>query len=151
VKAKRAYEVIVMQIRHIEQTFLTILFFGCCAAFGGACLAAGFGAETPPLRGKTWPQVLAQYTAPQSPEVPVSPTTPGTLPGTTAGSGGTSVGANPITGQPCLGGGSTAINGGIIGAPTTAGQPPEPGTNTIGLPPNNSVYGLNNGTTPGAC
>jgi hypothetical protein len=92
-------------------------------------------------------------TIPQSPEVPVSPTTPGTLPGTTAQD--TTIGANPITGAPCVGGGASAINGGIPGAPTQAGQPGQPGTNLTGLPPSSSVYGLSsqlpNTTNPGAC
>jgi hypothetical protein len=86
-------------------------------------------------------------------ENPVSPVTPGTLPGTLAGPG-TATSTNPITGQPCIGSGSTAVNGGLIGAPTT------PTTNTetttgqttpLGQPPTNSVFGLNNGTTFGAC
>ncbi|HEY2531128.1 MAG TPA: hypothetical protein VGJ20_24880 [Xanthobacteraceae bacterium] len=90
---------------------------------------------------------------PQAAENPVSPITPGTLPGTLAGPG-TTVNTNPITGQPCIGAGSTAVTGGLIGNPTT------PTTNTqtttgqttpLGTPPTNSVFGLNNGTTFGAC
>jgi hypothetical protein len=134
-----------MQSRRMERAVLTTFFLGACVTFGGACVAIGhaYGAGTAPM-------VLAQTNIPQSPEAPVSPTTPGTLPGTTAGPG-TSVGTNPVTGQPCLGGGSSAINGGIIGAPTTQGQPSQPGTNTTGLPPSNSVYGLNNSTSSGSC
>jgi len=84
----------------------------------------------------------------------VSPTTPGTLPGTTSGPD-TSVGSNPITRAPCFGGGSSAINGGVPGAPTIAVQPSGISQSPAGLPPNDSVYGLNNQTnnsgTPGAC
>jgi hypothetical protein len=40
-------------------------------------------------------------------------------------------------------------------SPTTPGQPSQPGQDTTGLPPGNSVYGLNNQipdtTSPGAC
>jgi hypothetical protein len=89
-------------------------------------------------------------TIPQQSEIPVSPTTPGTLPGTQAGSG-TAVGTNPITGQPCLGGGSSALTGGLPTAPTTSDQPGEPGNSTAGLPPDNSVYGLGSTPNPGAC
>jgi hypothetical protein len=93
-------------------------------------------------------------TVPQSPETPVSPTTPGTAPGTQAGPG-TAIGTNPITGQPCLGGGSSAINGGMPNAPIGAAQAPVAGQGpTMGLPPATSVYGLNNELPtglPGAC
>jgi len=93
-------------------------------------------------------------TVPQQSEVPVSPTTPGTLPGTEAGTetgSGTAVGTNPITGQPCVGGGASALNGGLPGAATASGQPSVPGQDTSGLPPNSSIYGLGTTTNPGAC
>jgi hypothetical protein len=132
-----------MQGKFISRAALAIPCVGGCVGLGGICASAGDarGVEIAPL-------TMAQANIPQQPEVSVSPATPGTLSGTTAGPD-TSVGTNPITGQSCIGGGSLAVNGGIIGAPTAAGQPAEPGTNTAGLPPNNSVYGLNNGTNTG--
>lgn len=142
-----------MQMLWVERAALASLFIVSCLAFAGACLTIGYTYgvdDNVASASRTHPLVIAQTTLPQSPEVPVSPTTPGTLPGTTAGPG-TSIGTNPITGQPCLGGGSSAVNGGIPGAPTTQGQPPLPGAQTSGLPPSNSVYGLNNQTSPGAC
>jgi hypothetical protein len=134
-----------MRAMFMQRAALATFSVGACVAFGGACASLGYarGAEIAPL-------TMAQINIPQSPETSVSPTTPGTLPGTTA-EPDTPVGTNPVTGQSCLGGGSSAINGGIIGAPTAAGQPAEPGTNTTGLPPNNGVYGLNNGTSAGPC
>ena len=130
---------IVMRTRRLEQTALTTFAFAACLMFALAAYAAIAHAQG--------------LTVPQQAEAPVSPTTPGTLPGTGAGPG-TAVGTNPITGQPCLGGGSSAINGGLPGA-TTQDQPGAPGNNVTGLPPNNSVYGLNNQipntSSPGAC
>jgi len=134
-----------MPTRRFERAMFATSFVGACVVFERACVTFGQanGAVATPV-------TVAQATIVQQPETSVSPTTLGTLPGTTAGPD-TSVGANPVTGQPCLGSGSSAINGGIIGAPTTAGQPSEPGTDAAGLPPNNSVYSLNNGTAPGSC
>jgi hypothetical protein len=75
------------------------------------------------------------------------------LPGTTAPNIG--VGTNSMTGAPCSGGGSSAVTGGIPGAPTAADQPPQPGQTVTGLPSNTSIYGLNNQisntTNPGVC
>jgi len=92
-------------------------------------------------------------TLPQAPEAPVSPTTPGTLPGTTAQD--IAVGTNPITGAPCIGGGASAINGGIPGAPTGPDQLGVPSQAVGGLPSTTSIYGLANElpntTAPGAC
>ncbi|HEY2534494.1 MAG TPA: hypothetical protein VGJ20_42385 [Xanthobacteraceae bacterium] len=83
----------------------------------------------------------------------MSPITPGTLPGTLAGPG-TTVNTNPITGQPCIGAGSSAINGGLVGSPTTPDTDFEDttgNTTPLGTPPGNSVFGLNTGATFGAC
>jgi hypothetical protein len=127
-----------MRARRVEQTALTTFFLAACfALFMAACAAIAH----------------AQNTLPQAPETPVSPTTPGTLPGTGAGAG-SAIGTNPITGQPCLGGGGSAITGGIPGAATLPGEPGEPGQQVTGLPPSNSVYGLGNQlntSSPGAC
>ena len=60
------------------------------------------------------------YTVQQTPEQPVSPGNPNTAPGSTLGSAGT----NPITGQPCLGQGSTA---------TTSGSTAIPGNGASGI------------------
>jgi hypothetical protein len=123
-----------MRTRRVEQAALTTFVFAACVMFVLAAYAAIAHAQG--------------LTIPQPAETPVSPSTPGTLPGTEAGPG-TSVGTNPITGQPCLGGGASAINGGMVGAPTNPGQ------TTTGLPPDNSVFGLNNQvpdtSSPGAC
>jgi hypothetical protein len=129
-----------MRTRRIEQTALTTIVIAACALFFVAAYAAIAHAQNP----------SSSLTIPQQPEVPVSPTTPGTLPGTGAGPG-TAVGTNPITGQPCAGGGASALNGGMIGAPTTPDQPGEPGQDASGLPPNNSIYGLGTTTNFGAC
>jgi len=128
-----------MRLRRIEQTALTACLLAACTLF---CFAAYTAARAQNQSGG--------LTIPQGQEVPVSPTTPGTLPGTEAGPA-TAVGANPVTGQPCVGGGSSALTGGLPTAPTTANQPGEPGQSTAGLPPDNSIYGLGNTTNPGAC
>jgi hypothetical protein len=129
-----------MRIRRIEQTALMTFLLAACVMFFMAAYTAIARAQNP----------STSLTLPQRSEVPVSPTTPGTLPGTQAGAG-TTVGTNPITGQPCTGGGSSAFNGGLAGTPTTANQPGEPGQATAGLPPDSSIYGLGTGTNPGAC
>ncbi len=140
--------------KHAAQFALTTCFAGACAALGFAAYAAIADAQTivgtmPTMSGSgAVPYIFVQnpsgsLTLPQTPEAPVSPVTPGTLPGTMAG-GGLSVGTNPITGLPCAGAGSTALSGagniGEIGTPDTA---PE------GLPPGGSVFG--SGTSLGAC
>jgi hypothetical protein len=101
--------------------------------------------------GLTVPQVQPGLTVPQAPEMPVSPITPGTLPGTTAQDIG--IGVNPITGLPCLGGGASAINGGLPNVSSAPDQTSQ--TGIAGLPPSTSVYGLSNTLpntlTAGAC
>jgi len=129
-----------MRARRIEQTTLTVFVIAACALFFVATYVAVAHAQNP----------SSSLTIPQQQEVPVSPTTPGTLPGTEAGPG-TAIGTNPITGQPCVGGGSSALTGGLPTAPTTADQPGEPGNSTAGLPPDNSIYGLGNSQNPGSC
>lgn len=133
-----------MHMRHVEQTALTTFVLAASLMFFIAVYAAIANAQNP----------SNSVTVPQRAEQAVSPTTPGTLPGTQAGPG-TSVGTNPITGQPCLGGGGSAITGGIPNAPTAANQPDQANPGINGLPPDNSVYGLNNQlnstSNPGAC
>ena len=75
-----------MRMRRVEQTAMTAFLVAACAMFFIAAYAAVAHAQNP----------STSLTIPQS-EVPVSPTTPGTLPGTQAGPG-TAVGTNPITG-----------------------------------------------------
>lgn len=134
-----------MQAKRVAQTALATFLAAACLTFFLAANAAVGQAQT--FNPST------TLTLPQSPEAPVSPTTPGTLPGTTAQD--TTVGTNPITGAPCIGGGGSAINGGLPGAPTAPDELSDSGQNTLGLPPNTSVYGLNNQisntTNPGAC
>jgi hypothetical protein len=60
------------------------------------------------------------YTVPQAPEQPVSPGNPNTAPGSTLGSAGT----NPLTGQPCMGQGSSE---------TTSGSSTIPGNGASGI------------------
>lgn len=128
-----------MRARRVERTALTAFFVAACVMLFIAAYAAIAHAQNP----------SSSLIVPQQSEVPVSPTTPGTLPGTQAGAG-TTVGTNPVTGQPCTGGGASALNGGLAGAPTTSDQPGEPGQQTAGLPPDNSIYGLGTITNPGA-
>ena len=91
------------------------------AAFlAGACVA---------LAGPSVAQVPGQA----APETPVSPSNPSAFPGTTAP--GTSGATSPLNGAPCVGTGSTAING------ATPGATP---------PPQNGVYGQNS-ANPGSC
>ena len=102
-------------------------------------------------QGFTVPQTPLGLTLPQAPEMPVSPITPGTAPGTTAQDIG--IGVNPVTGLPCLGGGASAINGGLPSVSTAPDQTSQ--TGGAGLPPSTSVFGLSNQLpntlTAGAC
>jgi hypothetical protein len=113
-----------MRAKRVRQATLSTWFVAAGLCFFIAAFAAVAHAQN----------LSTSLTIPQQPEVPVSPTTPGTLPGTEAGPG-TTVGANPITGQPCLGGGASALTGGLSGAPTTSDQPGEASENANGLPP----------------
>lgn len=76
-----------MRARRLEQTVLTVFMLGACALLFVAAYAAVAHAQNP----------SSSLTSSQQQEVPVSPTTPGTLPGTESGPG-TAVGTNPITG-----------------------------------------------------
>jgi hypothetical protein len=106
-----------------------------------------------PLARYTPPLVLVQnafspFTVQQTPEIPVSPINPGTLPGSTAAIGGSATGTNPITGLPCNGSGSIAVSG-AGGLPATATPPPGLSTETldqipVGTPPVTSIYGSQN-------
>jgi|HubBroStandDraft_3_1064219.scaffolds.fasta_scaffold67011_3 hypothetical protein len=129
-----------MRARRVERAALSTFLVAACVMLFIAAYAAIAHAQNP----------SSSLTIPQQSEVPVSPTTPGTLPGTEAGPG-TTVGTNPVTGQPCTGGGASALNGDLPGAPTTSDQPGEPGEATAGLPPISSIYGLGTATNPGAC
>lgn len=103
-----------------------------------------------PAAKVTPPLVLVQnafspFTVQQTPEIPVSPINPGTLPGTTAAVGGSATGTNPITGLPCNGSGSISVSG-AGGLPATATPPPGLSTETldqipVGTPPVTSIYG----------
>ena len=128
-----------MRAKRVEQSALAMFFVAACVMFFMATYAAIAHAQNP-----------STSTVPQQSEVPVSPATPGTLPGTEARPG-TAVDTNPITGRPCVGGGASALNGGLPGAATASGQPSVPGQDTSGLPPNSSIYGLGTTTNPGAC
>jgi hypothetical protein len=85
-----------MRTKHVEQTILTTVVFAACVMFFLAAYAAIAHAQNP----------STSLTLPEQQETPVSPTTPGTLPGTNTGD--TAVGTHPITGQPCIGGGLPA-------------------------------------------
>jgi hypothetical protein len=135
-----------MRMKHVECVVLMTLLGGCCFAFAGACLAIGHadgatlaGASPLALRGPGYVQLAQSTLLPETPENPISPVTPGTLPGTTAGSS-LGTGVNPITGQPCSGEGSTALLGGINGVDED-GISTNPDTTPGGLPPEESVYG----------
>jgi hypothetical protein len=152
-----------MRTRRFASTALRPLMLGAgvmflMAAHTGAAHAQGVIAApqpqtglTVPQTGLTVPQTPLGLTVPQTPEMPVSPITPGTAPGTTAQDIG--IGVNPITGLPCLGGGASAINGGLPSVSTAPDQTAQ--TGVAGLPPSTSVYGLSNQLpntlTAGAC
>ena len=85
---------------------------------------------------------------PQRNEVPISPATPGTAPGSLTNQ---TTGTNPITGLPCSGQGSIAVSG-VGGLGDTASQPPggDPSLPaTEQLPSLTSVFGTGSGA--GAC
>jgi hypothetical protein len=111
------------QIELARQTTRVVLVALAVAAFAVSSIAAvaqlGAIGQPPPYMAPH-PNPSGSYTVPATPEVPVSPTTPGTLPGTLPGAG-----AIPLTGGPgCLPPGTTDVTG----------------QNSVGAPPNNSVY-----------
>jgi hypothetical protein len=120
-------------------------------AAGVMFLMAAHTGATHAQSGLTVSQAPLGLTVPQTPEMPVSPITPGTAPGTTAQDIG--IGVNPITGQPCLGGGASAINGGLPSVSTAPDMTAQ--TGVVGLPTGTSVFGLSNQLpntlTAGAC
>jgi hypothetical protein len=124
-----------VQSRRIGQIALTAFFLVGIAAAAHAQLQ--FIPPTPTLN-PTQPFAL-----PTTLENPVSPTDPGTLPGMS----GPTIGTNPITGLPCTGGGSSAVDGGD----SLPGATPPTDQNSVGLPPVGSVYGLGNEADIGAC
>jgi hypothetical protein len=139
---------IAMRTRRVERIALTTFFLAACTTFFGAGVAIEY-AHAQGLQEATSRHIAgipAQRLAQAMPETPVSPTTPGTLPGTGAGSGSSS-GTNPVTGQPCNGGGSTAVTG----SPGATGEINPPDTNPTGSSSGSSVYGTNSGTGLGAC
>jgi hypothetical protein len=78
-------------------------------------------------------------------EIAVSPSTPGTTPGSLSGE---TTGTNPLTGLPCSGQGSLSVSG--AGAlPDVATPPPDETSATPQLPSVSSVFGPQ--TTLGAC
>jgi hypothetical protein len=122
-----------MQVGRFDRTVLSTLFIAAAAVMVLAASAAVGRAQNP----------YSPFTLPQIPEPPVSPINPGTLPGTTAATGGTA-GTNPITGLPCSGLGSLAVSG-AGGLPGTT-TPPPGSTETldqipVGSPPVSSIYG----------
>jgi hypothetical protein len=131
-----------MRTRLVEQTALTTLLVAACVTFFLAAWVVLARADsvvsssfTPTAEN---PIVLAQnptatLTLPEQPEIPVSPATPGTQPGTTAASRPS--GTNPLTGLPCSGAGATS-------ASTIGGSTPD--LPSMPAPPN-SVYGQNLG------
>lgn len=119
-----------------------------------AAAVAQIGAMGPPATVTPHFNPSAPLTVPQPRETPVSPVTPGTVPGTTAGSGATSLGENPVTGQPCSRGGSLTINGagtppGAAVLPPGMAAPPE--ENPVGGPPPASVYAPGGAWNYGGC
>jgi hypothetical protein len=88
---------------------------------------------------------ITSLTLPQQRELAVSPSTPGTTPGSLSGE---TSGTNPITGLPCSGQGSLAVSG--AGAlPDVATPPPDETSATPQLPSAASVFGPQ--TTLGSC
>ncbi len=145
-----------------RRVWLTARFLAACAVAGVglATLGAPIGraqnlaaVRALPVAKYAPPLVLAQnafssFTVQQTPEIPVSPINPGTLPGSTAAVGGSATGTNPITGLPCNGSGSIAVSG-AGGLPATATPPPGLSTETldqipVGTPPVTSIYGSQN-------
>ncbi len=87
------------------------------------------------------------FTLPEQAEIPVSPATPGTLPGSLTNE---TTGTNALTGLPCSGEGALAVSGaGALG--DTAAPPPgeDPTGGTIAEPSATSVFGPT--STLGAC
>jgi hypothetical protein len=137
----------------------TVVLLTACAAVGvvpGASIGRAqnlSAVRALPLAKYTPPLLLVQnalspYTVQQTPEIPVSPINPGTLPGSTAAIGGSATGTNPITGLPCNGSGSISVSG-AGGLPATATPPPGLSTETldqipVGTPPVTSIYGSQN-------
>lgn len=92
---------------HLSVAFAAILVFS-----GAATVLAQVGALPPPPPPVFNPGTpSAPLIVPAPMETPISPTTPGTSQGMTAGSGALSIGSNPVTGQPCSGGSSLSLNG----------------------------------------
>ena len=121
-----------MRIRQAEQIALAALLFAACTALVVALCTSPSHAQNP----------STSLTVPAPTEQPVSPINPGTLPGTT----GTTIGTNPITGQPCAGSGSSADEG-------LAGESSESDTTPGVSSSSSSIYSpdVANGTTLGAC
>jgi hypothetical protein len=155
-----------MQKKPVQRIALSALSLAACAALcaatGGAGGHARADARAAIVARAAQPRlparlVVAQnpslpYTVQQTPEQPVSPINPGTLPGSTAAIGGSAAGTNPITGLPCNGGGSLSISG-AGGLPATATAPPGLSNETldqipVGTPPTTSIYGSQSSLGP---
>jgi hypothetical protein len=125
--------------RSFRRTALTAIFF-----VANATVSHAQSQYVPP------PPVVnpsAPLTLPAPSEMPVSPTNPGTLPGTTSALG-PAIGTNPITGLPCTGEGSSSA---VAGSNTLPGTSSPAGDNQVGLPSTSSVYGEPNESELGAC
>jgi hypothetical protein len=81
-------------------------------------------------------------------QAPVSPSTPGTVPGTLSSE---NTGANPITGLPCSGGGALAISGagGLADTPSAPPNESNPEQPSAELSSLTSVFGTT--TSLGSC
>jgi hypothetical protein len=101
-----------MRFHFTQRTALTILFLA------AATVASDAQSQYSMPPGTVNP--AQPYTVPQAPEQPVSPGNPNTAAGSTLGSAGT----NPITGQPCMGQGSSE---------TTSGSSAVPGNGASGI------------------
>jgi hypothetical protein len=88
---------------------------------------------------------ITTLTVPQQAEVPISPATPGTNPGSLNNE---TTGTNPITGLPCSGAGSLSVSG-AGGLSDSATPPPDSTSPTPELPSLNSVFGSS--TSLGSC
>jgi hypothetical protein len=152
-----------MPAKRRDRIALTILLFAASVAASlGLCTAPsraqGFFTARSLTNAMSTPLLIlvqnpsSPFTLPQTPEAPVSPINPGTLPGTTSAAGGPPTGINPITGLPCSGEGALSVSG-AGGLPGTATAPPGTGETLdqipVGTPPVTSIYG--SGSSLGAC
>lgn len=93
-----------MQFRLTSRVSLALVLAGISTASSAQSQATMPPATLNPSQG---------YTVPAPRVAPVSPANPNTSPGSTLGSSGT----NPVTGQPCVGTGSSATTNGTTTPP----------------------------------